>query len=315
MNLFRKKSSEAPRRRDSTLQSRRQGSTSSTVDHYLFRRNRTLTGSLASHVASANELQSQLRSPRVQVHDLRRHRKRLMLYLLACLATIGLLGFLVQQSIALPVVVAATDHPIDDKLYQKEIQDYFASRPFERFRFSLNTVALGAYLQTHGCPELASVVPKVSFAGFGRSAIHLDLRRPVVSWQSGDSLVYVDDQGVAFTRNYDVQPSVTVVDQSGLQASNGTKVLASNRFLGFIGRLIGHMKSYQYSVTKVVLPPGTTRQVEVSIEGVAYPLKFSVDRPVGEQAEDAARAMRYVAAQGITPEYLDVRVSGRVYYQ
>lgn len=121
MNLFRKKSSEAPRRRDSTLQSRRQGSTSSTVDHYLFRRNRTLTGSLASHVASANELQSQLRSPRVQAHDLRRHRKRLMLYLLACLATIGLLGFLVQQSVALPVVVAATDHPIDDKLYQQKM--------------------------------------------------------------------------------------------------------------------------------------------------------------------------------------------------
>jgi hypothetical protein len=44
-------------------------------------------------------------------------------------------------------------------------------------------------------------------------------------------------------------------------------------------------------------------------------VKFSVDRAVGEQAEDAARAVRYLDGKGMSPEYLDVRISGKAFYK
>jgi hypothetical protein len=68
-------------------------------------------------------------------------------------------------------------------------------------------------------------------------------------------------------------------------------------------------------VTKVVLPASTTRQLQLSLQNVPYMVKVSVDRPAGAQAEDTARSIRYLSSRGMTPQYLDVRVEGRVFYQ
>ena len=92
-------------------------------------------------------------------------------------------------------------------------------------------------------------------------------------------------------------------------------MLASDRFIGFIGRTVSRLQTQGFTASKVVLPASTTRQLLVSIEGLPYPIKFSVDRSAGEQAEDAARSVRYLAGKGITPEYLDVRVPGKAYYK
>jgi hypothetical protein len=42
---------------------------------------------------------------------------------------------------------------------------------------------------------------------------------------------------------------------------------------------------------------------------------MSVDRPAGEQAEDAMRAIKYLQSKGMTPAYIDVRVGGKAYYK
>jgi hypothetical protein len=199
-------------------------------------------------------------------------------------------------------------------LYEGKIQEYLSGRPAERFRFSLNTNSLAMYLQANGLPEVAGVSADTKFAGFGVSELTLTMRRPAVAWKTRGSEVYVDDRGIAFARNYYSKPGVKIVDRTGIQAEDG-QVLASNRFLGFIGMLIGAMQTQGYTVTQVALPAATTRQIEVTLDGVAYPIKFSVDRPAGEQSEDAARSVRYLASKGAQVEYLDVRVSGKAYYK
>lgn len=315
MRLLRKKQ-QLPLRRSASLHSGEGRASADELNaRYSFRRNRTLTGSLSSDVASANEHRSELRSPRVQAHHLRKHRRRLFLvFVAACLVVAGL-GWLIYQSIAgVNVVIKAPVPPIDTKVYEQKIQDYLNGRPLKRNRKTVNTDALAVYLQENGLPEVLAARVNPAPAGFGTSTIELTVRQPLVSWKTGSSRLYVDGTGAAFQRNYFAEPAVEVIDETGIQTVNN-QVLASDRFLGFMGRMVGRLQDQGLTVTRVVLPENTTRQLLLSIEGVGYPAKVNTDRPAGEQAEDIARTVRYLNRKGIAPQYIDVRVEGKAYYK
>ncbi|MBC7764668.1 hypothetical protein H7Y29_03045 [Microbacteriaceae bacterium] len=314
MMFSRKKQTNQPGRRREGSSSSHRTRAEDLDARYSFRRNRTLTGSLSSDVASAGEHRAELKSPRVHAHDLKRHRRRLGLILFG-VAIAGLALFvLIYQSIALVHVSSLAPKNIDTALYQSKIQDYLTLHPFERSRMFLDTEALSVYLQSNGCPELAKVLPETRFDGLGASKLTLEFRRAVVTWTSGSQHLYVDENGVAFTRHYYPDPPVKVVDKTGIQSQNN-QVLASNRFLGYIGMIIGSMRQYNYTVTSVTLPEATTRQIAINIKGHSYTIKFSVDRAVGEQAEDAFRAITYLDGKGTSPEYVDVRTSGKAFYK
>ena len=142
----------------------------------------------------------------------------------------------------------------------------------------------------------------------------VNLRSPVVYWQSGDMKAYVDSTGVVFERNILGTSVIAVEDQTGIRASVGNSVI-SGRFLQFIGKVVGHFKENNLTVNKMILPASTTRQVLVSLDGVGYSIKMTVDRPAAGQVEDAVRATRYLTNRGITAEYIDVRVSRRAFYK
>lgn len=279
-----------------------------------FRRNRTLTGSLSSEVQSVNEHTAELRSPRVHVHGLRHHRRRLSTLLAFCLGGALLMAWLVYQSIATISIRVSGVTAGDTTLYQRITQEYLNRYPLERFRFSLDTTKLTEYIQTT-YPEVDRVLPNVSYGdALGAAELTITVRKPVVVWRTTSSQLYVDASGNAFERNFFASPLVEVIDKSGVQA-HGNQVLVSNRFLSFIGTLVGKMRQQGYEVTQVTLPLNSLRQVEVSLAGIAYPIKFSVDRPVGEQVEDADRSVRYLKSNGSSLEYIDVRVSGKAFYK
>lgn len=314
MNLLRKKQHRQGRR--SALLHEKGRGAADTAGQYAFRRNRTLTGSLSSGVTSANEHHSELRSPRVQTHHLRRHRRHLGLALFGTMCVVAGLTWLIWQSIV-SVQITVNDGasiPANTKPYVSEIQSYLSSHPFERNRVTLNANNLTAYVQEHGFPEVKHIDLDPVQHQVGNTTMVVTMRQPVVSWKTGPTRLYVAGDGVAFQRNYYPDPTTEVVDQTGIQAVDN-QVLASNRFLGFIGLVIGHLHEQGYSVSKVVLPADTTHQLLVSIQGVGYPVKFSIDRPAADQAEDTARSIKYLAGKGINPSYLDVRTGGRAYYK
>lgn len=284
------------------------------AQEYAFRRNRTLTGSLSSHVSSANEHGSELKSSRVHAHHLRRRRKHLGLLLFITALIGAAMAYLVFQSVAVVRAVSTSNVAIDSFKYEKTTQDYLFAHPLERFRFSLDTEQLALYLQQNGSPEVIAVSPDLSFSGFGASELILTFRQPVVSWSVNGSTVYVDDEGAAFDVNYFAEPEVKIVDNTGIQ-TQGNKVLASNRFLGFIGQVIGDFTELGYRATEISLPANTTRQIVVTLQDVPYVIKMSIDRPVGEQTEDAKRSIVHLQQRAIAAEYIDVRVSGKAYYK
>lgn len=312
-SFFRKKQNNNTPRRRQDSPAKERATEASLEQRYAFRRNRTLTGSASSQVVgSTNETKAQLKSTRVQTHELVQQRRHIGATLLLIVTGALVLFALISQFTA-GVVIKTQDASIQpDPVYEKIIQDYLSNQPVERLRFLLNTQALGDYLQINA-PEVAAVAVEGS-AGFGKSSFIITMRRPITGWSINSQQQYVDETGTAFARNYFPTPAVQIVDNSGVQVTSG-QAIASNRFLSFVGRVVGLVKMQGYAVKQIVIPSGTTRQVDLYVDGIAYPVKFSVDRGAGEQAEDMGRALRWLIARGQTPQYLDVRVSGRAFYQ
>ena len=139
-------------------------------------------------------------------------------------------------------------------------------------------------------------------------------RQPLAHWNIDESDQYVDGEGVVFANNYFAQPSLQIIDENGVQVNSG-QLVASNRFLGFIGRLLASANGQGLTVEKVTLPLATTRQVEVALVGKPTKFKVSVDRSAGQQIEDISRIIRYLDQRGIAPEYVDVRLQNKAFYK
>lgn len=311
MALFSKKPTDQPRRRQVEARSRAE-TTDEFAARYTFSRNRTLTGSASSRISSINEANAHMKSPRVHAHDLAQQRRRLGFVLFLVVMAIITLGGLISQFTAEPIL-RSSDIAIQlDERYHKDIQGYFERQPIERLRFLLNERHLTEYLQSVA-PEVSSVRTDGAPA-FGQTAFIIEVRKPIVGWAMHNQQQYVDATGTAFARNYYAEPTVQVVDDSGIQTAPGQTV-ASNRFLGFVGRIVGLASESGFTVNQVVLPRGTTREVDIRMNDISYPVKFSADRPAGEQVEDMSRAIAWLKGHGDSPQYLDVRVSRRAYYQ
>lgn len=313
MSLFSKKQPDIPRRRQDGLSSAPERATESSLDQrYAFRRNRTITGSASSQVASTNESNAQLKSHRVQVHELARQRRHISGVLGLVLLGVVISASLVSQFTAQVIVRTADVTRTLDPVYTNAVDAYLSRQPIERLRFLQRADALNDYVQSVA-PEVASIRVD-GFAGLGKSLYVVEMRRPIAGWSIRGVQQYVDASGAAFARNHYASPQVQIIDNSGIQVEAGQAV-ASNQFLGFVGRVVGLVNARQHAVTQVVIPQGTTRQIELRLKDIVYPVKLSVDRPAGEQIEDMTRSISWLRSRNVTPQYLDVRVSGRAYYR
>lgn len=308
--MFRKPPKDIPTRRQDV--STRGGGGESLESPFV--RNRTITGSLLSQVKSTTEMTGHLRSPRVEAHALTQHRRRLSGILVIALSVSGFLALIISQFTASVETTMAGDGSRQlPTSYAQTIDEYLAGRPIERLRPFLNEEQLTAYLgRSHA--EVESVRLEGG-SGFATSSFTLLMRRPLASWSLGDEQKYVDGSGESFTVNYYESPSLQVIDNTFASGTASAQVLTSDRFLSFTGQLLAACKTYKLSVDKVIIPERTTRQLEVVMQGSPITIRVSTDRGAEEQAEDISRALSYFTVRGQTPQYIDVRVSGKAYYQ
>ncbi len=313
MGLFQKKS-DTPRRRQADLKNTPTRQVSPSAQNDMFRRNRTLTGSTSNQLSN-NHHDTNLQSPRTHAHNLALRRRKVGGILIIVIIGGAVLYWLLSQFTAqVNIVVSDTtlSRPLKAESYASVISKYLDLNPMARLRFGLDKQGLTSYL-IRVMPEVASV-SQDSGVSPGITNFTLTMRRPVAGWSLGGKQYFVDANGVAFEQNYFGNPDVQIVDNSGVSVQQGSAV-ASNRFLGFVGRIVSLAQGYGYKVTQAVLPLGTTRELEVTISNVTPKVRLSIDRPAGEQAEDMNNALKYLAAKGGNPTYVDVRVSGKAFYQ
>jgi len=321
MNLFGRgqkadSQDQTPRRRktsDNNTATRPTGS--DLTNRYSFRRNRTLTGSSSAQIASSGELNAELRSPRAHVHHLTSLRRRLTLYFIAaCFVIFGLYILIQQMAASLSVQVSGVEllTAQDKSAYVSSVEAYYAARPVERLRFLLNEHDLLKHVQATR-PEVKSIHIEPGSEP-SQAIIQITPRQAIARWSFDDTDSYVDAEGVVFSRNYQTASLLKIIDNSGIRASS-TKVVASNRFLSFVGQVISGAESKGLRVVKVTIPAFTTRQVAISLKNKKTQYRLSVDRVVGEQIEDVAQVYAYLKRKSITPKYVDVRVKGKAFYK
>jgi hypothetical protein len=246
------------------------------------------------------------------MHELAQRRRHIGgILALVMIGALALSGLVFQFTAHVAVRTADMSETLAPA-YAEAINTYLTRQPIERLRFMLREDALNDYLQTV-TPEVATVHVD-GFGGLGRSIFVLEMRHPIAGWSIRGVQQYVDATGTSFAYNHYATPAVQIVDNSGIQVESGQAV-ASNQFLSFVGRVVGLSNARQYTVEQVVIPQGSTRQIELRVKDVNFPIKLLIDRSAGEQVEDMARSLVWLKAHSVTPEYLDVRVSGRAFYR
>lgn len=309
MRFKHKEPSPIPRRREMSREERR-NETPATPS---FIRNRTLTGTSSLHVSTTGEANAQLKSPRVHAHHLANQRRRVITLLVAVLFAVLLLYIIVSQFTA-HVRVVLHDFPDQNvqSTYENTLQAYFNRHPIERLRMFANTSAMTSFIEATN-PEVKALTVEPS-SKFATSTIQIIARHPIAGWNTHGQAEYVDENGVAFRRNYYPTPKLQIIDRSNIPIAAG-QAIASDTFLGFVGQLVGALHTRGYRVTRVEIPDATTRQVNVRLEHAPYYIKCLVDRSAEEQAEDISRVARYLTKHRVTPRYVDVRVEGKAYYK
>lgn len=285
-----------------------------------FRRNQTLTGSRSPQVRSATELSNEvsLRSPRATTHQLRSRRRKLSTYLAGGLIiSAALLGLLYQMTDTVRVSLYGQVAPLpkaDEERFEGIVESYLQEYPLQRLRMLLKRDQLLSYFYANDAREIASV-SDITHDGIGKTHVKLKVREPIASWTIGSTKRFVDGGGVVFARNFFDTPSVKIRDDSGIKSKDESAATAvtSTRFLRFIGQAVNALNTHKVTVTTITIPPNTTRQVDI-VTGKTR-LIMTIDRPVGQQSEDAARAWKYLATRNRTPSYIDVRVGGKAFYR
>lgn len=290
-------------RRDPTPKSSvRRPSSPADGQSFAFRRSQTITGSRATSVRAAGEGRGQLQSPRLHEHSLRKHRRRLTLYLLGILAVASGLWYIVSSYIGNRDIIVAHSTsqtlriPVDTARYQKLVETYLNDRPFERFAFAHNGQEFDQFIKAQA-PEVTRATLERTDT-FGEAILTLQLREPVVAWTIKQQQYFVDAEGSAFLINYFALPTVIVSDQSGISAEAG--VVASEKLLRFIGRVITLVnQSNVTTVERVELPANSTREIDFKLQGRDYIIKAHLDRDPAGQAADIVQAIRYIDSHGI----------------
>lgn len=249
---------------------------------------------------------------RADMQMLSRNRAKIARLLAFSLGVVILIAVIVTQTIYDPVIVLeGADGASVDK-YTTLMAEYFKTNPAERLRSMLNVKSANAFLATFA-PEVERI--ESIKTGFGRrSEIKLVVRRPVVMWESSGKKYYVDALGVPFTVNYFADPTIVVDDRSGVSLSSVDRV-ANDNFIGFIGQAVAVANQMGLVVKKIIIPPLTTRQLELYVNDFQFPVKMSTVASVVRQISDASRVINFLQKRGVTPAYIDVRVERKTYYK
>ncbi len=276
---------------------------------YTFRRSRTITGSVSPDVRAAAENESQLKTPRLKLHELHGHKRRLLAQLLLAAAGAGVCWYLLQNFVGFvssPRYLPAVTQPVDSETYRRAISAYFGAHPLQQFRFSLDdqklttTVAIG-----HSEVQAVTYQPE----GFVVS-----LRRPLLVWKTSTGQFYIDGSGTAFTINGYDEPALHVIDNSGVPNDQGA--VASSRFIRFVCQLVAAITGRGLGqVAEVTLPSGTTRELDIHLKDKTYLIKTNTDRDPLQTAEDLSHAVVFLKGKGLVPQYLDIRVAGKAFYK
>lgn len=208
----------------------------------------------------------------------------------------------------------------DPIVYQAAARKLFGASTFNANKLTINTATVARGLKEQ-FPELRTV--SISLPVIGRQpTVYVQPATPQLILQSNGGTQYMlDSNGRALAT---VTPSAKlptgkealpiVTDQSGLPLKVGDVALPSGS-VSFITEVSGQLHAKNLRIASWTLPAGTS-ELNVKVEGASYYVKFNLRGKAREQAGSFIATKQRLEGQNAVPkEYIDVRVSGRVYYK
>lgn len=197
--------------------------------------------------------------------------------------------------------------------YEQIVASAFAKLPTTaRTKLTFDSGALAGQLQKNH-PELGGV--RISLPFFGqRPIVHLETPpRSFVYGNGRVSSAILDSSGrvLSLGGSSDL-PRVT--DTSALEVEVGKQVLPSDE-AAFMRLVSDELKQVGVTVESFNLPPIMGR-LELRVQGAPYLVRMTMRQPPAEQIGSYLATRAELTEKGIAPaEYIDVRVSGRIYYK
>jgi hypothetical protein len=243
--------------------------------------------------------------------------------ILVIVASLALLLSSVQVSMR-PRLVIVNDtavyrlHP--DSTYEANISDSLRSSWTNSNKITINAASIARTLQTD-YPEVADA--SVTLPVIGQCPIvYIQLTKPSLLMVATDgSASVLDETGrvlapASQVTDLDSFNLPTVTDESGLTVKPG-KLALSEGSVQFITDVLYQLKTAGVGYSRLVLPP-SSQELDVYIQGQPYFVKLNLHDPTTarEQTGQYLATAKYLREKGITPaNYVDARLSGRVYYK
>jgi cell division septal protein FtsQ len=139
-------------------------------------------------------------------------------------------------------------------------------------------------------------------------------RQPSYIWKTGESQYLLDSSGGIIGPAPAGEKSLIVIeDESGLAVKVGERVV-SDSYISFCTTLLSAFPKTGLKAGELQVP-ATTQEVDVKTTS-NYIVKFDTTRSAGAQLGDLIVALKQLSNMHKTPgQYIDVRISGRAYWQ
>jgi cell division septal protein FtsQ len=232
-------------------------------------------------------------------------------------AAILLLIYLLIHSLIVrsPAQVIANDSSYHSATnYQDSVNNYLkALKNHNKITFDENGIVT----------SLKSAYPEISTAAVElpvfsqKPIVRIHIAGPSFYLKSGEQEYLVDANGKAVAYRWQYPKVIglpQVIDQSGYSVSRGRQILSS-RDISFLRNLIEHCKSNGIPVQSLVLP-SSAQEIDLHTTDKRYFVKFYLNGDSDLQIGQFLAARHEFGVKNINPEqYLDVRISGKIFYK
>ena len=197
--------------------------------------------------------------------------------------------------------------------YQAGIDPLFGSLK-NRNKLSFDQAGLIKQIQKK-YPEIQSVQVELPFFS-QQPKVWLNISKPAFKLSSSGSSYIVDSAGLAVAKSQSLPQLKNLLvlnDQSGYSAGLGKQILASQA-VDFINSVITQAKRAKVPVSSLTLPPAA-QELDLRTSDAPYYVKFYLGGDALTQSGQFLAARQKFAQSAPPAEYLDVRVSGKIFYK
>lgn len=230
--------------------------------------------------------------------------------------TIALLAFLyfVIGSGTTPKVVAGSTayRPLSD--YQQVVKSHINKlKDSTKITFDSDSIVSAV---SSSFPEATSVSVELPLVG-RTPVVRINIAAPQFLFISnaGKTLVMTSDGKLTSGVKKEVSSQLPQIkDHSGLMLTKGDQVLSSDQ-INLLNQFLAQLQQAKYTVSYVDLP-AAAQEVDIHLKGQPYYVKVNLGGNGAGEAGSFLATAHYLLHRHIHPQnYIDVRVSGKVFYK